>query len=94
MANAWRITVKGCMKAHFLQKLAPSKPGADWAVELHDGTKEYRVMVRAYAEDVRGMSAEQEAGVVVEFLGKLIEQGWTPLEYAGEPGELTFKAQL
>ncbi len=89
MPDGWRITVRGALKAHFLQGGGPSRPCTDWSLELQDGAKQYRIIVRAFAEDVAGLPAEQEAMAVAGFVGKLIEEGWTPLQWTGKPGELT-----
>lgn len=83
--GSWRITVQSGLRAHFLQQNGPSKPGTDWAVELHNGASGYRIFVRAYAEDVTGLTAEQEQKVVVGFLRKLIQEGWTPPQCYGKP---------
>lgn len=87
----WRITLKAGLKAHFNQPEGPSLPGTDWAVELHDGLKEYRILVRAYAHEVAGLSTEQETKAVIAFVSQLLQQGWTPAQWKGEPGELTLR---
>jgi hypothetical protein len=76
------------LRAHFNQPSAPSRPGTDWAISLTNSAGERRILVRTYAEDVGGLSQEQEAQLAVEYVGQLIQSGWSPDQYRGEPGEL------
>lgn len=91
MQNEWRITVTNGLKAHFRQPNGLSLPGTDWVVELQSGVKSVRVMVRAYTNDVAGLSPVQESQTVAEFVGQLLQRGWTPENWQGKSGELTLK---
>jgi hypothetical protein len=76
------------LRAHFKQASGPSRPGADWAISLTNSTGERKILVRTYADDVGQLSPEQEAQLAVAYVGHLIQTGWVPDQYRGEPGEL------
>lgn len=88
--SGWSIQPTSVLRAHFKQPQGPSKPGADWVVSLSSEGKTANVLVRVYAEDIKGQSPEQEAETVVKYVGSLIQSGWTPAAYRGAPGELTY----
>jgi hypothetical protein len=62
------------LQASFLQPNGPSLPGTDWAVELDDGGKIHKVLVRAYKQSVAGLSQEQEIQAVVNFVFGLLQR--------------------
>lgn len=76
------------LRAHFKQASGPSRAGADWALLLTNSAGERRILVRTYSDDVGQLSPEQEAQLAVEYVGHLIQNGWSPDQYRGEPGEL------
>jgi len=76
------------LRAHFKQPSGPSRPGADWAISLVNSAGERKILVRTYADEVGPLSPEQEAQLAVAYVGHLIESGWSPDQYRGEPGEL------
>jgi hypothetical protein len=76
------------LQAHFNQPSGPSRPGADWMISLANSAGERKILVRTYADDVGPLSPEQEAQLAVEYVGHLIQAGWSPDQYRGEPGEL------
>lgn len=88
--SEWRITVLQGLKAHFKQPNGPSKPGTDWMVAVGNGVQEFRILVRAYADDVVGLDQQGEVAAMVGFVAGLVRGGWTPDKWKGEPGELTF----
>jgi hypothetical protein len=76
------------LRAHFKQPSGPSRPGADWAISLTNSAGERKVLVRTYADAIGQLSPEQEAQLAVDYVGHLIQTGWSPDQYRGEPGEL------
>jgi hypothetical protein len=76
------------IRAHFKQASGPSRAGADWTLALTNSGGERRILVRTYTDDVGQLSAEQEVQLVVEYVRHLIQSGWSPDQYRGEPGEL------
>ena len=76
------------LRAHFKQPSGPSRPGADWAISLTNSAGERKILVRTCADDIGQLSPEQEAQLVVQYVGHLIQTGWSPDQYRGEPGEL------
>jgi hypothetical protein len=76
------------LRAHFNQPSGPSRPGTDWVVALTNSTGERQILVRTYADEVGERSPAQEAELAVEYVGHLIQNGWTPDQYRDEPGEL------
>jgi hypothetical protein len=87
--SEWQITVLQGLKAHFKQPQGTSKPGTDWAVAVRNGAQEYRILVRAFAEDVGDCGQDGEVAIVIQFVAGLLNQGWTPDRWTGQPGELT-----
>jgi hypothetical protein len=87
--SPWKISVLSALRAHFLQPDGPSRAGADWLVALERGAETNKVMVRVYADDVRGMPPAQEAQVAAGYVAELLKSGWLPGNYQGVPGELT-----
>lgn len=85
----WQITVLKGLKAHFRQPDGSSELGTDWAVALTQGAQEHRILVRAYTDDFASIGQDGEAKIVVEFVAGLLDQGWTPDKWGGQPGELT-----
>jgi hypothetical protein len=82
----WRVSVVSKVDARFAQKSGPNKPGTDCTVSLRDSSGEQRVLVRIYADNVsRGPN---QAKAVTGYIGSLLQSGWTPAQYTGEPGEL------
>jgi hypothetical protein len=82
----WQISVISKEDGKFPQKSGPDKPGTECTVSLNGGTGEKRILVRIYADNVsRGL---KQAVAVTAYLNGLLESGWTPAEYQGEPGEL------
>lgn len=57
-------------------------------ISLANSAGECKILVRAYADEVGELPPEQEAQLAVQFLGHLIETGWSPDQYRGDPGEL------
>jgi hypothetical protein len=92
-AEGWRITVLGMLSAHFYTDKGESKPGTDWAVSLKVGASEKRILVRVYDDNV-ARGPRQQAEAVIAFLARLINSGWTPDSYKGEPGELIVPADF
>ena len=90
----WKISASKALKASFWQPDGTSKPGADWLVSLDDGAREYKLLVRVYADDVVGMTIEQQAAIAMQFVADLAPTGWTPGNYTGKPGELTGRRHL
>lgn len=90
MASARRtVSVTGALRAHFKQPGGPSRAGADWAVVVDDGDQQKRILVRTYADDVGPISDKNdEAQLVIAYVAGLLESGWSPEQYKGEPGEL------
>ena len=76
------------LRANFKQPSGPSRAGTDWAISLSNARGESTILVRTYADEVGPLSEEEEARLALEFIGQLIESGWTPEQYRGEPGEL------
>jgi len=87
--SEWQIVVLRGLKAHFKDPDGPSRPGTDWLVALRNDAQEYRIVVRAYADDVAGIAQDREVAMVLDFVTRLLGQGWTPDEWKGQPGELT-----
>ena len=67
--------------------IAP-KSGIAQAISLTNSAGEHKIFVRIYKSDVGRLSAEQEAQLAVEYVGHLIQTGWSPDQYRGQPGEL------
>lgn len=57
-------------------------------ISLANSAGERKILVRTYTDDVGELSPEQEAQLAVEYIGHLIQTGWSPEQYRGEPGEL------
>jgi hypothetical protein len=76
------------LRAHFNQPSAPSRPGTDWMISLANSAGERKILVRTYADDIGPLSPEQESQLAVEYVGHLIQSGWSSDQYRGEPGEL------
>jgi hypothetical protein len=76
------------LRAHFKQPSGPSRAGADWAISLTNSAGERVILVRTYADEMAQLSPEQEAQLAVEYVGHLIQTGWSPDQYRGELGEL------
>ena len=76
------------LRAHFNQPSGPSRAGADWVIALTNSAGERRILVRTYADNVGELSPAQEADLAVEYVGHLIQTGWSPDQYRDEPGEL------
>jgi hypothetical protein len=84
--KSWRVSVVSTLDGHFAQKSGPNKPGADCTVSIRKWFGEQRINVRIYADNVsRG---PKRSIAVVAFVNTLLQSGWTPDEYKGEPGEL------
>jgi hypothetical protein len=88
--KGWTLSVRDGLRAHFLQSGGPSKPGTDWAVKLSLGNQNCTVFVRAYTDDVAGTSPRQETQLVLGYVARLLESGWSPASYSGKPGELVY----
>ena len=86
--EGFNVRVLQGLRAHFKQPSGPSRPGTDWAISLTNLRGERRILVRTYADDVGHVSQEQDARLALEYVGKLIQSGWSPDQYKGEPGEL------
>lgn len=89
----WTVSVTAALRPHFKQPGGASRAGADWAVTLAGDAGQKKVLVRAYADDVGALPPEDEARLVMAFVGQLIESGWTPEQYRGTPGELVVPRQ-
>jgi hypothetical protein len=82
----WRVSVVSTLDGHFVQKTGPNKPGTECIVSLRKWFVEQRILVRIYADNVsRG---PKQSIAVVAFVNSLLQSGWTPDQYKGEPGEL------
>jgi hypothetical protein len=92
--SKWQVVVIRGLKAHFKQDDGSSKAGTDWAVAIRDDLREHKILVRAYADDVLQADQTQEAAMVGDFVGRLLDQGWTPDEWTGRPGELTLPGNI
>ncbi len=57
-------------------------------ISLANSAGERKIIVRTYGDDIGQLSPEQEAQLAVEYVGHLIQSGWSPDQYGGEPGEL------
>jgi hypothetical protein len=87
LADRWHITPISGLSAHFYTENGESKPGTDWAVSLKNRGREKRVIVRIFDDNVaRGQRQQSEA--IIGFLAHIINGGWVPENYEGEPGEL------
>jgi hypothetical protein len=89
----WRISVGSALRSSFRQATGPSRPGADWVVELKGDRESKKVLVRIFSDEVVGLTTAQEASVAARYVADLLESGWTPEEYRGQPGELTVSPQ-
>ena len=89
----WTVSVTGALRAHFNQPSGPSRAGADWAVLLTSGSEQKRVLVRTYADEVGTIGDKAEAQLVIAYVTSLLESGWSPTQYKGEPGELVVPRQ-
>jgi hypothetical protein len=90
----WKIFVGQGLHAYFKQPTGPSRSGADWIVDLsppEGSAAPYRVVVRVYDQDVAGQAV---GDLIVQFLRDLIDSGWSPADYRGVPGELTYQPVL
>jgi hypothetical protein len=86
--EGFNVRVLNGLRAHFKQASGPSRPGTDWAISLTNSSGEHRILVRTYADDAGRRSQEREAQLAVEYVGHLIQSGWSPDQYRGAPGEL------
>ena len=57
-------------------------------ISLVNAAGERKILVRTYSDDAGELSLEQEAQLAVEYVRHLIQAGWSPEQYRGEPGEL------
>jgi len=78
----WLMRIDGALSAHFMQPDGSSRPGTDWAVGLKRGERDYHIMVRAYLSEEMTKRAradtEYQGQTVLEYVGDLLAQGWTP----------------
>lgn len=88
MAKGLEVRVLQGLRAHFKQPSGPSRAGTDWLISLTDSSGERKIFVRTYADEVGPLPPEQEAQLAAEYVGHLIQSGWSPEQYQGEPGEL------
>jgi hypothetical protein len=86
--EGFNVRVVDGLRAHFKQPAGPSRPGTEWAISLTSSAGERQIFVRTYADDFGQLSQEQEAQLALEYVGHLIQTGWSPEQYRGEPGEL------
>jgi hypothetical protein len=89
----WTVSVSNALRAHFKQPSGLSRAGADWSVSLVNGAEQRRVFVRAYADEVGKLPAQDESRLVAAFVEGLLEKGWMPDQYGGAPGELVVPRQ-
>ena len=78
----WQMSIEGGLDAHFFQPDGSSRPGTDWSVRLQRGDSAYQVLVRSYlSEDANRATrndSDYQGRMVLEYLGGLLSQGWTP----------------
>ena len=78
----WLMRIDGALQAHFKQPDGTSRPGADWAVELKNGEKVYKVFVRAYLSPDMTPQAradqEYQGHTVMGYVNDLLTHGWHP----------------
>ena len=83
------IEITECLTAYFYKPNGSSKPGTDWAVSMRENAKEYKVIVRSYKETLAGLNQKQQIEIVIQYIINLLNKGWHPKQFKGEPGELT-----
>jgi hypothetical protein len=86
--EGYNVRVLQGLSAHFKQPAGPSRAGTDWAVLLSNSRGEKQILVRTYADENGSLSQEEQAELALQFVGQLIQSGWQPEQYRGEPGEL------
>lgn len=83
-SEPWLMRVEDGLSAHFNQPDGPSKPGTDWRIGLKRGDETHSVIVRTYlADDLAPKlknDAEYQAGVAMEYLNAVLNEGWNPAE--------------
>jgi hypothetical protein len=97
MAEPWMMRVEGGLAAHFKVPNGPSRPGVHWAVDLKQGDKTYKVLVKAlFADDATPdtkANQEYQAQVAMQYLNDCLSKGWHPDQqmehtiYISNPGE-------
>lgn len=87
--HEWQMSIGDGLDAHFYQPDGSSRPGTDWDVALRYGDSSYHVMVRAYLSEDANRATRKDTAyqvqVVLEYVGVLLSQGWTP----DDPSDLT-----
>ncbi len=92
--KGWTISVSNGLRASFLQPDGPSRLGTDWLVIMSLGNQQHKVFVRAYADEFPQISKKKESELILGYVARLLDGGWSPSEYRGQPGELTYKGAL
>jgi hypothetical protein len=95
--NEWLMRIENGLEAHFKEPNGGSRPGVDWAIDMKNGEKVYRVRVRALlADDASARTRKDEkyqARTAMQYLDSLLTEGWHPDEerlhtiYIGNPKE-------
>src|SRR5437762_13393359 len=82
MSEPWLMRVEGGLAANFKVPNGPSRPGVHWTVELKQGEKTYKVMVKAlFADDASPetrKNQEYQAQVAIQYLNDQLNKGWRP----------------
>ena len=85
--SGWQLSILSGLSAHFKQPGGSSKAGTDWIVSLVNSAGEKRILVRMY-DDHAAKEPNAKAAAILNYVGSLLQSGWSPDQYMGEPGEL------
>lgn len=82
MSDPWMMRVESGLSAHFKVPNGPSRPGTLWAVDLKQGDKSHKVLVKAlFADDATEKTKankEYQAQVAMQYLNDCLSRGWHP----------------